>query len=80
MITAGIDLGASFAKMIILQDGKVIGKGISEVTLEPDEAVQNVQDLALKDAGLKMNDIEKIGATGSGRNSTSLCSESHVQG
>jgi benzoyl-CoA reductase subunit D len=66
MITAGIDMGAAFAKMIILKDGKVIGKGISKVTLEPDEAVTAVQAAALKNAGLKSEDIEKICATGSG--------------
>ncbi|MDY7037744.1 MAG: BadF/BadG/BcrA/BcrD ATPase family protein, partial [Thermodesulfobacteriota bacterium] len=67
MITAGIDLGASYAKMIILENGKVIGRGITEVTLEQQEAVQKVQELALKDAGIDRKAINAIGATGSGR-------------
>ena len=67
MITAGIDLGASYAKMVILENAKVIGRGITEVTLEQQEAVQKVQELALKDAGIDRKDINAIGATGSGR-------------
>ena len=75
MITAGIDMGAAFAKMVILKDGKVIGKGISKVTLEPDEAVQAMQGAALKDAGIKPEEIERICATGSGRK---LIKNAHV--
>jgi benzoyl-CoA reductase subunit D len=67
MITAGIDMGAAFAKMVIVKDGEVIGKGICKVTLEPEEAVETVLELALKDAGLKPDEIERVGATGSGR-------------
>lgn len=67
MIAVGIDVGAAFAKMIILKDGKVIGKGISRVTLEPEEAVQAARELAIKDAGIKPEEIGRVGATGSGR-------------
>ncbi len=67
MITAGIDMGAAFAKMVIVKDGEVIGKGICKVTLEPEEAVRTVQELALKDAGVRPDEIQRVGATGAGR-------------
>lgn len=67
MITAGIDMGAAFAKMVIVKDGEVIGKGICKVTLEPEEAVRTVQGLALKDAGVRLDEIQRVGATGAGR-------------
>jgi len=75
MITAGIDMGAAFAKMVILKDGKIIGKGKAKVTLEPSEAVGTVQAEALKDAGIKAEEIERICATGSGRK---LIQNAHV--
>jgi len=75
MITAGLDMGAAFAKMVILKDGKVIGKGISKVTLEPEEAIGAVKAAALKDAGVKPEEIERICATGSGK---TLIKNAHV--
>ena len=68
MITAGIDLGACNAKMVILKDGKIIGKGLTEMTLEPEEAIQKVKELAFGEANIDEKEIDRIGVTGSGRN------------
>lgn len=67
LITAGIDLGASFAKMVILKDGKEIGRGLAAVTLEQEEAIINVKKAALENAKIEEKDIDRIGVTGSGR-------------
>ena len=68
MISAGIDVGATFVKMVIMKDGKVIGKGIVKATLEQEEDIVNVKEVALKDAQIDEKQIERLGSTGVGRN------------
>lgn len=68
MISTGIDIGAAFVKMVILEDGKLIGKGISKTTLEPEESLENARKAALDEAKISEDQIDKVGATGSGRN------------
>ncbi|UCG65888.1 MAG: CoA activase [Deltaproteobacteria bacterium] len=67
MITAGIDMGAAYSKVAILEDGKVIGKAESKTTLEPEESVERARELALKDANIDPEQISAVGVTGSGR-------------
>ncbi len=67
MITMGYDLGAAYSKVVIMKDGKVIGKGIAKTTMEPMESVIAAREAALKDAGIEEKLIDKIGVTGSGR-------------
>lgn len=67
MITAGIDMGAAYSKVVILENGKVIGKAESKTTLEPEESVERARELALKDANIDPEQISGVGVTGSGR-------------
>ncbi|EFK08290.1 putative (R)-2-hydroxyglutaryl-CoA dehydratase activator [delta proteobacterium NaphS2] len=67
MITAGIDLGATYSKVVILDDGKVVGKGISKTTLEPEESVEKALNAALQEAKIDKGQVERTGVTGSGR-------------
>ena len=68
MITAGIDVGLENTKVIILKDGKIIGKacGLSGGAKRP-AAVEAVYAEALKAAGITAADVEKIVATGKGK-------------
>lgn len=67
MITAGYDLGAAYSKVVIMKDGKVIGKGIAKTTMEPMESVEQARKAALADAKIDEKQIERTGITGSGR-------------
>jgi len=67
MITAGFDLGATYTKVVIVDDGKVIGRGIAKTTLEPEESIAEARKQALQEANIDEAKIEKIGVTGSGR-------------
>ena len=65
-ITMGVDSGSSTTKCIIMKDNEIVGSGwrpTTEVLKSADEVI----DLALKESGLKMSDIEAIGTTGYGR-------------
>jgi predicted CoA-substrate-specific enzyme activase len=68
MITAGIDAGLGYTKVVILKDGKIIGrgKGITGGVKRPAN-IQAVYDAALKDAGIAAEDVAKVVATGKGK-------------
>jgi len=68
MISIGYDLGAAYSKVIILKDGKVVGKGMAKTTLEPVESVIEARKAALAEAKIDEGQIDKVGVTGSGRN------------
>ena len=67
MITAGIDCGAKTVKVVILKDDKVIGKAIIPAGIDTKKASEKAFEEALKEAGIKKEDIDKIVATGAGR-------------
>lgn len=67
MITAGVDIGAKTSKVVILKDKKIIGKGIATTGLDQEASANEAFDQALKQAGIKLEDIEKIVATGVGK-------------
>lgn len=69
MITAGIDCGAKNTKAVIIKDGKVLGKAIVLTGFDQEKAIRDSLEAACKAAGVTEKDIEKIGGTGSGRDS-----------
>lgn len=66
MVTAGIDCGAKNTKTVILRDGKIIGTGSVFTGFEQSQAVKESLEMALKDAGISGDQIQRIGGTGSG--------------
>lgn len=68
MITAGVDVGAKFAKVVILRDGKVITRAKALVELDLVKSATDVFETALKDVGLSRSDIQRVVATGMGGN------------
>jgi len=67
MITAGIDCGAKTVKVLILKDGRVIGKSLALAGFDTKAATEQSFNIALREAGLSKNDIQRIVATGAGR-------------
>ncbi|HEY49257.1 MAG TPA: CoA activase [Dehalococcoidia bacterium] len=76
MITAGIDMGAQFIKVVILDDGKVTARTIIPTGFEPLEAAKKALDNAMKEAGISRQDIKSIVATGAGRKSVDFADSS----
>lgn len=72
MITAGIDCGAKNTKAVILKDGEIMGKGSVLTGFDQESAVEKSFGDALMRAGASRDDIEKIGATGSGKKLISI--------
>jgi benzoyl-CoA reductase subunit D len=67
MLTAGIDMGAKNVKVVIVRDGKIIGKGIALAGFEGRAAAEKAFADALAMAGVAQGDLERIVATGAGR-------------
>jgi len=67
MIYAGCDVGSLTAKAVIMKEGKIIGKSIILAKASPEESSDEVINVALKEAGLNMNDITYTVTTGYGR-------------
>jgi len=68
MITAGVDIGAKYAKVVILKDGQVVARAKALVGFDLLKSAAEVFEVAMKDAGLSRGDIQRIVSTGMGRN------------
>jgi benzoyl-CoA reductase subunit D len=68
MITAGVDVGAKFAKVVIFKDGQVITRAKALVGFDVLKSASEVFEITLKDAVLSRTDLQRVVATGMGRN------------
>ena len=67
-ITAGIDIGSTYSKAIILGDGRqTLGSSLSKTGFRLGEIAEKVYDAALSEAGLERGDVSYVVATGFGR-------------
>ena len=67
MITAGMDLGSKFIKIVIMKDGEVISKVKRLSGFEQEVSSSEALKEAIKAAGIKPSEIDNIVATGVGR-------------
>jgi putative methanogenesis marker protein 15 len=65
-LTAGIDSGSTTTKAVIMKDNIITGKGWVP-TIKVLESAEEAYDAALKEAGVKREDIQALGTTGYGR-------------
>ena len=72
MISAGIDCGAKNTKTVIIKDGEIIGRGKVATGFDQKQAVEKSMAAALEAAGIARGDIERIGGTGSGKESIDI--------
>ena len=68
MIFAGIDIGSTTSKAVVIEDGKkLIGHGYTPTGAESAKTAQKTLNIALLNAGVKQEDLSYIVATGYGR-------------
>lgn len=72
MIVAGIDCGAKYTKSVIMENGKIIGRGISLTGFDQKKAKEKSLEFALREAGVPIDRIERWGVTGTGKDSIDL--------
>jgi predicted CoA-substrate-specific enzyme activase len=67
MITAGCDLGSRTAKVVILENEKIITSAVIFSKTDPMDTAQSVMKMALNQAELSLNRIARIIGTGYGQ-------------
>ena len=67
MLTAGIDIGSTMTKVVILQDGAMLSHIITQTGAEHKELAHLAMQKALERAGVSLDDIDYIVGTGYGR-------------
>ncbi len=67
MIIAGCDIGSLTAKAVIMEDNKILGSAVMLAKNKPSVSADKVMALALKEAGVTMDDIGYVVGTGYGR-------------
>jgi benzoyl-CoA reductase subunit D len=72
MLTAGIDVGAKYAKVIILNNGKIAAKAKAPVGFDVLKSASDLFENVLKKGRLSRDGIERVVATGMGRNAVHL--------
>jgi activator of 2-hydroxyglutaryl-CoA dehydratase len=72
LITAGIDIGAKFAKVVIQKDGNVMAKDKALVGFDVLKSASDLFENVLKSSRVSRSDIEHIVATGMGRKAVHL--------
>jgi len=75
LITAGVDLGSTYVKAVVMEDGKRLGHHTLQTGFDHDEASRLVLQGAMDMAKIKREDIEYIISTGYGRRVTTLADE-----
>jgi predicted CoA-substrate-specific enzyme activase len=65
MTVAGIDIGGKNVHVVILKNDKIVAKGFAPTGISKAQAAENAYDNALRTAGLKREEVERVIATGS---------------
>jgi benzoyl-CoA reductase subunit D len=65
MATAGVDVGTQSVKVVILQNGEIVGRGKVFSGFDPAKSAEEAMATALTEAKLTMTDLKHVTATGS---------------
>jgi predicted CoA-substrate-specific enzyme activase len=75
VVTAGVDIGSTYTKVVLLSDFKRIGYGLAPTGASSEGAAQDAFNQSLKMANISKEEIEYMVSTGYGRRITSLANE-----
>ncbi|GBD28222.1 2-hydroxyisocaproyl-CoA dehydratase activator [bacterium HR31] len=67
MLVAGIDVGATYTKVVLCDDGRVVGRSLLPTGFNFARAAERALSAALEGAGLRREDVGYVAATGYGR-------------
>jgi benzoyl-CoA reductase subunit D len=76
MITAGIDVGASSTKAVIMDGDKILAKYRQVAEGEEEQVIKDAFEGALSEAGITKDSIDKIVATGAGSKNVDFADDS----
>lgn len=67
MITAGVDVGNKYTKVVIMKDGRILSKSMVLSGFDQKIAAAEAYEDALRQAGVGKNDVKYVVATGAGK-------------
>lgn len=71
--TAGVDVGSTYTKAVVLsEEGEIAGRAIEPTGFKLTAAAQQALERAMAEAGVRSSDVEYVVATGFGRHQVSL--------
>jgi predicted CoA-substrate-specific enzyme activase len=73
--TAGVDMGSTATKAVVLVDGRISGTDARATGSDPERAGEEALRAALEAAGTRLDDLATVVATGYGRRTLSLADE-----
>jgi benzoyl-CoA reductase subunit D len=68
MITAGVDCGSKNVRVVVVRDGEVVAQAMVPAGMDTAKAAEDAYHMALAEAGIAAGDVEKVVATGAGKN------------
>ena len=66
-ITAGVDIGSTASKAVVIVDGEVAGRVVGVSTTNPSRTAREIYEQALAQAGLTADRVDTVVGTGYGR-------------
>jgi predicted CoA-substrate-specific enzyme activase len=75
MIVAGVDIGSTTAKVVLLKDGKPVSSAVAPTGADCNAAAEMVLNKALLNIGLTKKDLDYVVSTGYGRKSIDFGNE-----
>jgi predicted CoA-substrate-specific enzyme activase len=75
VITAGVDIGSTYTKVVLLDDYKRIGYGLIATASSSENAAQEAFKQAISMANIQKDDVRYMVSTGYGRRITTLANE-----
>ncbi len=75
-LTAGVDMGSTATKAVVLEDGRRIAGSDARATgSDPERSGEQALKASLDQAGASLDDVERVVATGYGRRALALADE-----
>jgi predicted CoA-substrate-specific enzyme activase len=75
-VTAGVDMGSTATKAVVLVDGRIAGSTARVTGADPERSGEVALKVSLDQAGISLDDVEYIVSTGYGRRALELADES----
>ena len=66
-VVAGVDIGSTTAKCVLLDGDRIVGKSLNPVGVDIVKDAERALELALEEAGIRRNDVAFTTGTGYGR-------------
>jgi predicted CoA-substrate-specific enzyme activase len=75
-VTAGVDMGSTATKAVVLVDGRIVGSTARVTGADPERSGEIALKESLDQAGISLDDVDYIVSTGYGRRALDLADES----